>query len=459
MRLDSQFRVRLILALVTLVAASSLLASCGKKQPPPPQPPTVTVAHPVVRDVQNYAEFTGTTRAVSSVEIRARVAGKLESVEFEPGSLVKKDQLLFVIEREGYKAARDHAAASLESAQAELASARSDEERISNAIENNAVSKQDLDQAIARRKMAEASVLSAKATLAAKELDYSYTMVRSPIAGRVGRNLVDPGNLVGNGDATLLTTVNQIQPIFVYFDAPERLVLDFISISKRHVSRVGGDAKTGEDEDSKESADEANDGKQATVDDTTNALEDDTQQIGRTFIRLANEKTFQHEGHVDYIDNTVDPTTGTIEMRALLPNQKQSLFPGLFVRVRVMGGMLKNAVLVDERAAGTDLGGKYVLVLGEKNTVKQRYITLGAKQDDGMIVVEKGLDGTESYIVNGMLRARPGFPVTPETEEEAKAQKQAAAGKQASAGALPHGASNGHATQAAESGRSEGAAS
>jgi len=387
----------------------ALLAGCGQKTPPPPPPPQVTVAHPIVRDVVDYAEFTGTVRAVSSVEVRARVKGRLESVEFTPGSLVDKGQVLFVIEREGYKAARDHAAAALESARAELESARSDEERIRKAIENNAVSKQDLDQAIARRKMAEAAVLSAKADLAAKELDYSYTLVRSPIAGRVGRNLVDPGNLVGSGEATLLTTVNQIQPIFVYFNAPERLVLDFLAHTD---ARVPGNA---------DEAKGAATGASAMIEDPDNP-------IGQTLLRLANERTFQHQGHIDYIDNTVDPATGTIELRALMPNEDQSLFPGLFARVRVLGGIAQDAVLVDERAVGTDLGGKYVYVLDEENKVEQRYITLGAKQEDGTIVVKEGLDGQETYIVNGMLRARPGFPVTPMTEEQMKARKAAAKG-------------------------------
>ena len=434
--------IRPVAVLIAIVALSTALNACGKKQPPPPAPPQVTVAHPIVRDVVNYAEFTGTVRAVSSVEIRARVSGRLESVEFTPGSLVKKGQLLFVIEREGYKAARDHAAAVLQSAQAELASARSDEERISKAIENNAVSKQDLDQAIARRKMAEAAVLSAKAELAAKELDYSYTLVRSPIDGRVGRNLVDPGNLVGSSERTLLTTVNQIQPIYVYFDAPERMVLDFLSeTTRRGVPQGAANAKNAKAEKAQAENAKAEKAKENAVDPADSAQtasppdEGDDNQIGHTLVRLANEKTFMHKGYIDYVDNTVDPATGTIELRALLANEQQSLFPGLFVRIRVLGGTKKDAVLVDERSVGTDLGGKYVYVLDEQNNVEQRYITLGAKQEDGNIVVEEGLDGQETYIVNGMLRARPGFPVTPMTEEQMKAQ--AAQQKQAAATIAP----------------------
>ena len=135
-------------------------------------------------------------------------------------------------------------------------------------------------------------------------------------------------------------------------------------------------------------------------------------------VSLANETGFPHEGHIDFINNTVDPATGTIEIRAVLANPDTVIFPGLFVRIRAWGAVEPNALVVHERAVGTDLAGKYVLVVGDENIVEQKYVTLGPIQDDGMVVVESGLDGSESYIVNGMLRARPGFPVTPQTEAE-----------------------------------------
>ena len=338
--------------------------------------------------MQMYAEFSGNTRAVESVEIRARVPGTLEEIRFEPSSRVRQGQILFVIEREQYIAARDEAQGSLRSAEAELARAESDLKRVEQAIQTNAVSQSDLDRAQAARDQAEAAVVAAGARLANAELNLEYTLVRSPIAGRVGRWLVDPGNLVGATSPTHLTTVNQDQPIYVYFDAPEDLVLAYLT----------------------------------TRSDTTQNQD----RVGRVNVALANETDYPHEGVIDFIDNTVDPTTGTIEMRALLPNEDNALFPGLFVRIRVIGREKPNALVVQEQAIGTDLGGKYVLVVDDQNVIDQRYVTLGARQDDGTIEVVEGLDGTERYIVVGMLRARPGFPVTPQTEAEAATAAQAA---------------------------------
>jgi RND family efflux transporter MFP subunit len=371
-------------AALLLVAAA---AGCGGG-PPAPQPPQVTVAAPERRTVQMYAEFSGNTRAVESVEIRARVPGTLEEIRFEPSSRVRQGQILFVIEREQYIAARDEAQGSLRSAEAELARAESDLKRVEQAIQTNAVSQSDLDRAQAARDQAEAAVVAAGARLANAELNLEYTLVRSPIAGRVGRWLVDPGNLVGATGPTHLTTVNQDQPIYVYFDAPEDLVLAYLT----------------------------------TRSDTTQNQD----RVGRVNVALANETDYPHEGVIDFIDNTVDPTTGTIEMRALLPNEDNALFPGLFVRIRVIGREKPNALVVQEQAIGTDLGGKYVLVVDDQDVVDQRYVTLGATQDDGAIEVVEGLDGTERYIINGMLRARPGFPVAPQTEAELAAAQQAA---------------------------------
>ena len=362
-------------------------ASCGG-DPPAPQPPQVTVANPERRTVQMYVDFTGNTRAVESVEIQARVPGTLEEIRFEPGSRVRQGQVLFVIEREQYIAARDEARGTLRSAEAELARAESDLRRVEQAIQTNAVSQSDLDRAQAARDQAAAAVVAAGARLANADLNLEYTLVRSPIAGRVGRWLVDPGNLVGATGPTHLTTVNQDQPIYVYFEAPEDLVLAYL----------------------------------ATRSDTTQNQD----RVGRVKVALANETDYPHEGVIDFIDNTVDPTTGTIEMRALMPNESNALFPGLFVRIRVVGRERPNALVVQEQAIGTDLGGKYVLVVGDGDVVDQRYVTLGARQDDGTIEVLEGLDGTERYIVNGMLRARPGFPVTPQTEADVAAAQQAA---------------------------------
>jgi RND family efflux transporter MFP subunit len=349
-----------------------------------PPPPTVGVAQPVRREVTIYNEYTGATRAVESVEIRARVSGELEQMTFEPSRIVEEDELLFVIEPRPYQAARDEAFAALKSAEADLARAESDLDRVSIAIRTNAVSQADVDLARARRDMAEASVLSAKARLDRAELEYSYTQVRSPISGQVSRNFVDVGNIVGGSDATVLTTVNRLKPIHVYFAGPEEMVL-------RALRARGSNPEAYKDHE----------------------------PVPAYVATLADEG-YPHEGVIDYVSNTVDPTTGTIELRAVLDNENLSLFPGLFVRVRVPSGVVDDAILIDERAVGTDLGGRYVYLVGEGNVVEQRYVELGPVQEDGLVPVWDGLDGAESYIVEGLLRARPGLPVTPQPAGEAR---------------------------------------
>jgi RND family efflux transporter MFP subunit len=369
--------------------ALAILWACGSGAPEAPPPPEVTVGKPVKRPVERYAEFTGTTRAIEHAEIRARVSGALEQILFEPSAKVEAGDVLFLIEPRTYRAAQDAASAQLASAQAQLAKASSDLERIEEASQYRAVSESDVDQARAARDEAHAAVLTARARLERASIELEYTGVVTPIPGRVGRNLVDAGNLVGTGEPTLLTTVTRDQPIYVYFDAPESLVLALLELQRKGEQEGAG--------------------------------------LGKVLVATAADEGFPHEGRVDFIDNTVNPATGTIELRAVLPNAENVLFPGLFVRVRLLEGTDDAALLVQERAIGTDLAGKYVLVVGDENLVELRHLTLGPVQDDGTVVVVDGLEGNETYIVNGLLRARPGFPVTPQTEAEAKGEVRAKA--------------------------------
>jgi RND family efflux transporter MFP subunit len=372
-------KIRNVLSGVLVVA----VVACGDDASQGPQPPLVTVAQPMRRDVQNYVDFTGTTRAIEFAEIRARVQGTLEEMAFQPTTFVDAGDVLFVIEPELYQAAYNEADAAVGSARSELARAESDLERINLAIQSNAVSRQDLDRAQATRDQAEAALMSARARLEKAALELRYTKVTTPITGQVSRNLVDLGNLVGATEPTLLTTVTRTDPIYVYFSAPEQVVLRVL----------------------------------AAQNDPANARADTT--IGRVLIATAIDEGYPHGGRVDFINNTVDATTGTIEIRAVIDNSDNTLFPGLFVRIRLLAGTSENAILVQERAIGTDLGGKFVMVVEEADdVVNQKYVKLGPLQDDGTVVVAEGLDGTEQYIVNGMLRARPGFPVTPQIEAE-----------------------------------------
>jgi RND family efflux transporter MFP subunit len=395
---------------VLVLAAGLAVTACGGEEVVR-QAPEVTVSQPVVRPVQPYEDFTGTTRAVESVEIRARVGGVLEQQLFSPSDIVEEGEVLFIIEQEQYEASRDEAVAMLRSAIADSALKESNLERIEIAIETNAVSRQDLDRAQAERDAAVAAVLGARARLSRAQLDYEYTTVRSPIVGQVGRRQVDPGNLVGYTDRTLLTTVNRMEPMHVFFNAPEWVVLRML----RAMQDVRDERGDGERIELEESAGELN------------AEELEAQKrVARVLIGTsADADTFPFQGYIDFIGNTVDPTTGTIELRALFENEELLLFPGLFVRVRVLAMEAQDALLVDERAIGTDLGGKYMYLVGENDVVERVYVTVGQPQPDGMIVIEDGLDPGATYISNGLLRARPGLPVTPMTEEE-WARRQAA---------------------------------
>jgi multidrug efflux system membrane fusion protein len=370
---------------LTLATLFIMTVGCGGGgEAGAPPPPDVGVAKPIKRDVTVFSEHLGSTAAYESVEVRARVTGELEQINFEPSTLVEEGQRLFVIEPRNYKAERDAADAALKSAHAELARTESDLKRVEQAVKTNAVSQSDVDLARANRDMARAAVLSAEAALDRADLQLSYTQVRAPIAGQVGRNLVDRGNLVSGSERTLLTTVNRMQPMFVYFDAPEEIVLR--ALRNRKITTA---LEVDEDEPARAAA----------VAQVATLIDDD----------------FPFSGPIDYVSNEVDSATGTIRLRAVLPNEEMSLFPGLFVRVRIPMELLEDAVLIREEALGTDLGGRYVYVVGDDNLVERRYVTLGAVEPDGMVPILEGLDGSETYIVEGLLRARPGMAVTPGT--------------------------------------------
>jgi RND family efflux transporter MFP subunit len=374
-----------------LLAAALLLpafAGCGSADQAAPQAPPVTVAKPETRDVREYGIFTGSVRAIESAEVVARVAGRLETIKYDASSIVEQGDVLFTIEKEKYQAMRDAAFASVQSAKADLARSEAELVRVRQASESRAVSEVDVDRAVADRDMARASVLAAEADLEDAELSLSYCTVRAPITGMASRNFVDRGNVVGQDGATLLTVVNRMDPAFVYFSVPEEMMLRFLA----------GTRARGLD---------SNQAKKELV----------------VEVSLANETDFPHEGTIDYIDNTVNTSTGTIEMRAVMPNEDIYFFPGLFVRVKLPGPEIPGAVVIPETALGTDLGGKYVYVVGEENIVEQRYVQLGLTQGDGTVHVQSGLEGDETVIVNGIMFARPGLPVTPLTVEQFEAMR------------------------------------
>lgn len=369
-----------------------LLAFCaaGCEQPTrePPPPPVVIVAKPEVQEVRPSFVFVGTTEAAEFVEVRARVQGFLESVDFEPGDNVEAGTPLFKIQPDEFESAVERARATLAVNEAELSRAEADLARVREAVKTNAVSQQEVGLRQADADKAAAMVESAKADLRRAELDLGYTTITAPIAGKVSRELVTQGNLVGaGGQNTLLTTIAAHKPIYVYFEIPERVLVERLRSPEGRRNEVP------------------------------------------IHVQLEGDDGYPHEGVIDFFENRADPATGTVKVRGVLPNEDLTVYPGLFARVRIEGLPMPNTVVVEETAIGTDLGGKFVYVIGEGNVVERRYLTLG-DEFEGKRAVLDGLEPDATYIVEGMIRARPGLPVRPMTREEAAAAQQQAGARE-----------------------------
>lgn len=344
----------------------------GGMDGPVPMPVTQCIR----QDVNDLLEFTGTTEAVEAVEIRARVEGFLKGIHFADGSIVEKDQLLFSIEPEAFIARRDEAAAMVASAKSELERAQFDYERLQKAITSGSVSQQDLTRAQSAYNKAAASLSAYEALLNRAALDLSYTEIRSPIRGRIGRRQVDVGNLVGADSKTVLTTVMRTSPLYVSFYAGEHL------LQGRLPARLRGEQGL---------------------------------EPLRFSVTPANGAPLGEIGVLNFIDNTVDPNTGTVQIRGELPNTDETLLPGMFVRVQIPIGVRQNAILIPEKVIQTDLGGKFVLVVGQDNVLQRRNIKLGQSQNLLRVIAE-GLDGSEMILAGGFAMARPGMPIVPMTE-------------------------------------------
>ena len=373
-----------VLTLWTLTACDQ-----GNQYVAPP-PPKVTVAKPLQQDVIDYLEFTGTTHAVEEAEVRARVAGFLESMHFTPGTLVEKDVLLFVIDPREYRAELEAAKAELESARAKFERAKTEFERAQKIFKQGAGSDAEVVKWRGEREIARAAVLRARAQVDRAQLKVNYTRVTAPIAGRVSRNFVDIGNLVGEGEPTLLTTVTRYDPMYAYFNLNEHDLLKVMAMYREEAREKGLDP----DKDSAAEAD-------MTV-----------------FLALANEKGYPHEGIVDFSAPSVDPDTGTLQLRGVFPNPGAvpKLIPGLFARLRMPIGKRKNALLVTDRAVGLDQGGKFLLVVNSENVVEKKSVQTG-RLVDGLRVITEGLRADDRVVVIGLQRARPGANVDPQPTE------------------------------------------
>lgn len=373
-------KIQNLMLLSVLALGGAICLGCQTVELPTPQPPKVTVAKPVQRDVVDYSDFSGNLKSTNSVKIRARVQGILETADFNEGTIVEKDALLYTIEPEPFQARLAAAKANLSKTQAALKLTEANLGRAEILVVSKAVSKEEYQTKIAERDSVKAQILADNAEIEQAEIDLGYTKIRSPIRGKVGRNHVDPGNLVSGSKETLLTTVVSMDPIYVEFTVSESDLLKYLKWKRE------------------------------------TKLPDAEKKI---YLGLANEEGYPHEGELDFLDNVVDTTTGTAMIRGIFPNKKGFLYSGLYVRIRIPGQTQKDAVLVSEEAIGTDLGGKYVMVVDKDNIVEQRNVVLGTLVD-GMRVIRKGLGPEESYIIKGIQRARPGRPVNPQMQEAAK---------------------------------------
>ena len=373
--LHSSARLSLVaigLGLAIALAASgcSSQAAPGAEAAPAPE---VGVATVLSRQVRQWDEFSGRVAAIESVELRPRVSGYVQRVAYDEGSEVAKGDLLFVIDPRPYRAALDQAQAQLERARAEARLATTQHERAQSLIEARAISREEFETRRAANAEGQAGVRAAEAAVAAARLDLQFTEVRAPVAGRAGRALVTEGNLA-QADATLLTTVVSQDPVHVHFEADERAFLRYQALARSGERDAAGNPV----------------------------------RVG-----LADETGHPHAGTVDFIDNQVDSTTGTVRARAVLPNPDRVFTPGLFARVQIEGSAEFDALLVDDKAVLTDQDRKYVYVLGEGDTAQRRDVVLG-RMADGLRVVQSGLEPGDRVIVNGVQRVFfPGMPVAP----------------------------------------------
>lgn len=381
---DSQSTNRLVTVVLPALAAAVLtllLQGCKSEAQtqaaiPAPQ---VSVAAALERNVQEWDEFTGRLEAVESVEIRPRVTGYIESVNFSEGSIVKKGDLLFVIDPRPYQADLSKAQAELARAVARAELNNNDVVRSEKLLDVKAVSREEYDQRLNAQRESQANVEAARAAVTAAKLNLEFTRVTSPITGRASRAVVTAGNLVtgGSTQASLLTSVVSIDPIYVTFEGDEQVYLKYTELARR------GDRPS--------SRDSAN----------------------PVLMALANEEGFPHKGAMTFVDNQVDPRTGTIRARASFDNKDGYLTPGLFARVKLLGHNSRPTVLVDDRAVGTDQSQKFVYVVDGDNKVAYRSVKVG-RLTDGLRIVEDGLQAGENVIINGLQRVHPGVIVAPE---------------------------------------------
>ncbi|MDQ3138171.1 MAG: efflux RND transporter periplasmic adaptor subunit [Gemmatimonadota bacterium] len=366
------------LALLATLGWSGSLVGCAAEPPPPPPPPAITVAAVLERDITEWDEFSGRLEAVNEVEIRPRVSGFIRRVSFAEGREVRRGDLLFEIDPRPYQADLARAQAQLEEARTGSQLAAREVARARKLVNVQAISREEFDTRTSAQATGVAAVRGAEAAVQTAQLNLGWTSVRSPISGRVGRAEVTAGNLVQAGPptATLLTNVVSLDPIYAYFEGDEQTYLKYGNLARLGSRPSSRDARN------------------------------------PIYMGLGNEVGFPHEGYVDFVDNQLNPQTGTIRARAVFSNKERRFTPGLFARIKLVGSGRYRATLIQDRAVGTDQDKKFVLVLKPDTTVEYRFVELG-RLVDGLRVVTAGLKSGDRIVINGLQRVRPGMKVTP----------------------------------------------
>lgn len=361
--------------LVCLLGLSACGEEPGQANAVLPPPPSVLVAKPLVEDIVDWDSYTGRFEAIDEVEVRSRVSGYLQSIHFDDGQIVDAGDLLFVIDQRPFLIAVERAAANVKEAEATLALAQTELQRARQLLNRGNISQSTYDTRIQELSAAEASIAVATAELDAANLDLTYTQIETPISGRISRRLVSEGNLV-QSDQTLLTTILSTSPIYFYFEANEAALLRYTRLDVQ--------------------------GERPSSRNTANPVQ----------VQLLDEVGYPHSGKMDFVENRVDSASGTITGRAVFDNTDGLFTPGLFGRLRLLGSASYRAVMVPEQAVGTDQSYKFVYVMGEENIPAYRRVVLGERRGD-LRVIKEGLTGEEEVIIEGLLRVRPGSPVTP----------------------------------------------
>jgi RND family efflux transporter MFP subunit len=378
MRLRKSF-----LVFILFVTIPFILIGCGtnkkESQAAPPPPPQVTVDKPLVQDITEYVYYTGNLKASEYVDIRSKVEGYLMKINFTSGTIVKKGQILFIIDQRPYKAKLLQAKAELVAANADLKLAEAKLKRKEVAYKSKAISEVELLEAQAKVEVSKANVARAKSAVNSAQLNLNYTVIRAPFTGRIGRNLIDIGNLVTPGTMSL-TTIVKDDPVYAYVYMNERDYLYF----KEHNKGNCECEKLGVD------------------------------------IKFAGMDKYSYKGHLDFMGNKLDSNTGTIELRGVFENKDHKVIPGLFTTMRIPVAFRKNALLITEKAIGIDQRGEYLYVVNKDNIVEYRHIKTGPVIDGNKVVYE-GIKEGENIIVKGILRAKPGSKVSPMTPEQEKA--------------------------------------